>query len=157
LFKRKYKDIMEKKGLKVEYFGSTEDSRRWEKGKSDLDIFVYGDNIPLEVKAEGVLLVRELNYELDLGLEDVPIQHWTPIYIDSPVRLVLKAISEEGIIRYFTETLRSVMKGLSSTWWPITYSEWWDTVEFAYKHRSSPLPMPPPYPPIPPAIFLKLL
>ena len=57
---------MEKKGLKVEYFGSTENCRRWRKGKSDLDIFVYGDNIPLEVKVEGVLLVRDLNYELNL-------------------------------------------------------------------------------------------
>ena len=53
LFKKKYKDIMEEKGLKVEYFGSTKDCRRWRKGESDLDIFVYGDNIPLEVKAEG--------------------------------------------------------------------------------------------------------
>jgi len=146
LFKKKYKDIMEEKGLKVEYFGSTKDCRRWRKGESDLDIFVYRNNIPLEVKVEGVLLVRELNYELNLELENVPFQHWTPIYIDSPGRLILKVISEEGIIRYFTESLRDVMKG-SSIQWPITYSEWWDIVEFAYRHRSNPLS----------AIFLKLL
>ena len=32
LFKRKYEDAMDEKGLKVEYFGSTRDNVRWKKG-----------------------------------------------------------------------------------------------------------------------------
>jgi len=40
LFKKKYKDVMEREVFKVEYFGSTEDCRRWSKGDSDLDISV---------------------------------------------------------------------------------------------------------------------
>jgi len=101
LFKGKYKNLMERKGLKVEYFGSTRESWRWTKGRSDLDIFVYGDNIPPEVKADGVLLIRDLNYELGLNLDDVPFQHWTPVYIDSPMRLSLKELSEEEITQEF--------------------------------------------------------
>jgi predicted nucleotidyltransferase len=95
LFKEKCKNLMERKGLKVEYFGSTRESWRWTKGRSDLDIFVYGDNIPPEVKAYGVLLIRDLNYELGLNLDDVPFQHWTPVYIDWSMRLLLKRLSEE--------------------------------------------------------------
>ncbi|RLF82185.1 hypothetical protein DRN48_09345 [Thermococci archaeon] len=157
VFKMKYKNVMERKGLRVEYFGSTKDSAKWKKGKSDLDIFVYGDNIPLEVKVEGVLLVRDLNYELELELQNVPFQHWTPIYIDSQGRLMLKEISEEEIIRRFTESVRSVIKELSKVWWPITYQKWWDCVERAYENRLRPLPLPPPCPPIPPIVFLKIL
>lgn len=43
LFKKRCKEIIEGKGLKVEYFGSTKDSVEWKKGKSDLDIFVFGN------------------------------------------------------------------------------------------------------------------
>jgi len=158
LFKKMFKDIVEKRGYRVEWFGSTKDSSRWKKGRSDLDIFVYSRiGIPSEVKAELVLLVRDLNYELGLELENVPFMHWTPIFIDSPTRFILKTLSREGIVRYFTESLRRVVKSFSNIWWPITYRDWWDIVEYAYRNRLSPLPMPPPYPPTPPSIFLKLL
>jgi predicted nucleotidyltransferase len=157
LFKEKYKNLMERKGLKVKYFGSTRESWRWTKGRSDLDIFVYGDNIPPEVKAYGVLLIRDLNYELGLNLDDVPFQHWTPVYIDWSMRLLLKRLSEEEIIRSFTENVRKAVKEVSRFWWPFTYRQWWGLVDFAYRHRLSPLPLPPPYPPIPPLLFLKLL
>ncbi len=122
-FKEEYTRAMQKKGLRVEYFGSTKDSKRWRKGESDLDIFVYGDNIPSNVKVEEVLLIKNLNYQFDLGLENVPFQHWTPIYIDSPGRRTLKALSEEGIIEDFTKNLRKVVKDMIRTGsWPITYS-----------------------------------
>ena len=74
----------------VEYFGTTNGPyweagkiKKWEAGKSDLDIKVYGSFIiPLVVKVEGILFIERLNYDLGLQLDDVPLEHWTPFYMD---------------------------------------------------------------------------
>ena len=158
IFKDKYMKIMaEKRGVnRVEYFGSTQESQRWKKGESDLDIYILGDNISVDVKVQGVLLIRNLNYELSLDLDNVPFQHWTPIYIDSTHRRYLKELTEDQLIKQHIRELRSFAKNFTTKGlWPITYSEWWNLVEFANKY--TPLPLPPLYPPIPSNLFLKLL
>jgi len=141
-FKDMYrKEMLRRRGIcKVEYFGSTKDSWRWEAGKSDLDIKVYGDDISGEVKIEGVLLVEELNYKFNLYVEDLPLQHWTPIYIDnSPAppplpplsRRQLDRLLEDELVRSFTEALRELAKMTAvKVGWPLTYKDWWNIAKF---------------------------
>jgi len=73
--------------FKVFYFGSTGLDIKYTPGKSDLNIIVFGNNIPGWVKKIGVLLIRDFNNKLRLGLDDTPIFHHTPIYVDSPSRM----------------------------------------------------------------------
>jgi len=73
--------------FKVFYFGSTGLDIKYTPGKSDLNIIVFGNNIPGWVKKIGVLLIRDFNNKLRLGLDDTPIFHHTPVYVDSPSRM----------------------------------------------------------------------
>ncbi len=156
-FKKKYEREISKLGLRVEYLGSTKETHRWKRGKSDLDIIVYGNNISLDIKVYGILLIRDLNYEEDLGLEDVPFYHWTPIYVDSPYKYKLREIAEEGLIRQFTESIRAVTKRTTKEWWPFKYRDWWNCVEFAYNHRDGIAFLPRPCIPVPAQVLLRLL
>jgi hypothetical protein len=144
-FREMYKtQMLTREGVsQVLYLGTTEGPRwerevlkEWESGRSDLDIKVYGDGIiPGRVKIEGVLLIERLNYELDLRLEDVPLQHWTPIYVDyspcppplPPVpRRYIDHLSEEEVGRKFTEGLRTHFKGfITERGWPLKHKHWW--------------------------------
>lgn len=88
-FKEIYGDgMLAREGMcQVLYLGTTRELkwqdgqlRVWEAGRADLGIKVCGHGvIPGEVKIDGVLLTEKLTYELNLRLEDVPLQHWTPI------------------------------------------------------------------------------
>ncbi len=127
----------------VLYLGTTKgpkwekgELREWVSGRSDLDIMVYGDGIISGgVKIEGVLLIEKLNYELNLKLEDVPLQHWTPIYIDdSPCppplppfpRRCIDHLSEKEMGKKFTEGLRTHFKGfVRENGWPVKHKHWW--------------------------------
>ena len=144
-FREIYKnEMLTAEGIsQVVYLGTTEGPkwvqgqlREWESGSSDLDIKVYGHGvIPGRVKVEGVLLIEKLNYELNLKLEEVPLQHWTPIYIDdSPCPLPLPPVprryidhlSKEDIGRKFTEGLRRHFKDfIEERGWPLKHKHWW--------------------------------
>jgi len=138
------REMLMKEGVsKVVYLGTTDGPKwehevlkEWESGKSDLDIKVYSNGIiPGRVKIDGVLLIERLNYELDLGLEDVPLQHWTPIYIDySPCppplppapRKYVDQLSEEEVGKRFTEGLRTQFKSfIKERGWPLKHKHWW--------------------------------
>lgn len=138
------KEMLRRRGIsQVVYLGTTEGPKReagklkeWEAGKSDLDIKVYGQGIiPGATKIEGVLLIEKLNYELDLRLENVPLQHWTPLYIDAspcppplpPIpRWCLDRLSKEEIGRKFTEGLRKHVKSfVKERGWPLKHEHWW--------------------------------
>jgi predicted nucleotidyltransferase len=52
-------------------------------GRSDLDIFVFGNRLPHDTKRRARALIIELNVKYKLGLEEAPCQHPTPFFIDS--------------------------------------------------------------------------
>jgi hypothetical protein len=140
----------------VKYFGTTEGPyweagrlKTWEAGKSDLDIKVYGHFIiPVRVKIEGVLFIERLNYELGLLLEDVPLEHWTPIYIDyspcppplPPVpRRVIDRWSQDEVGRWFSELIRSHNKEIIERFGPLmTYKHLWSLVR---AEQARPIPI----------------
>ena len=74
-FKLMYEgDMLRQPGVGcVAYFGPTLREVDWKPGKSDLDVIVYGLGIPGEVKRYGILLIRNLNFELGMRLENVPV------------------------------------------------------------------------------------
>jgi hypothetical protein len=145
IFRETYsREMLAKAGIsEVVYLGTTKEPKwengkwkEWTPGKSDLDIKVYGEGIiPGNVKIEGVLLVERLNYELNLMLEDTPLQHWTPIYIDdSPCpppllplpRRLIDRLSEEEMGKKFTESLRMHFKSfIRENGWPMKHKHWW--------------------------------
>jgi len=86
-FMREFKERVENlpNVEKVEFFGSIT-TPAWIRGKSDVDVIVYGDNIPAKVKREIILILRELNEKYDLKLEKVRCCHPTPFFLDSPLR-----------------------------------------------------------------------
>jgi predicted nucleotidyltransferase len=127
---RMFKLLFEEKMLsqpgveKISYLGSTEREFDWVPGESDLDILVYGSAIPGDVKRYGILLIRDLNFELNLRLEDVPLEHPTPAYIDSPARTMLTLFAPA--LRGFTEPIRQLFKKYPP---PLTHREFWELVE----------------------------
>jgi hypothetical protein len=108
----------------VRYLGSTEREFDWVPGESDLDMLVYGSAIPGEVERYGVLLIRDLNFELNLKLEDVPLKHPTPAYIDSPARTMLTLFAPS--LRGFTKPIRQLFKKYPPL---LTHRQFWEVVE----------------------------
>ncbi|MBA7668346.1 hypothetical protein ES703_76456 [subsurface metagenome] len=96
----------------VEFWGSIVEGK-FIPGKSDLDIFVHGENIPMETKKRAKTLIRELNDKYDLGLERVPCQHPTPFFIDSWfARLLYRWFKG----RFELKWLRSMVKGVAPSY-----------------------------------------
>jgi predicted nucleotidyltransferase len=83
-FKREVENIQQVE--KVEFFGSVL-TAKWNIGKSDVDVKVYGNNIPANVKREIGLVFRDLNKKYGLQLENVRCCHPTPFFLDSPQRV----------------------------------------------------------------------
>lgn len=72
---------------RVEFFGSVVTRpNEWIKGKSDIDIFVFGDNISAETKRLAHKLFWELNDKYKLELEKAACIHPLIFFIDSPAR-----------------------------------------------------------------------
>lgn len=73
----------------IEFFGSVVVSPgKWRKGKSDIDIFLFGDNISAKTKRRYYKLFWELNEKYKLELENVPAIHPLIFFIDSPIRRI---------------------------------------------------------------------
>ncbi len=142
-FKEIYSDeIGSKEGVKeIKFSGSTEDSCRWISGKSDLDIFIYGWNIPSKVKVQGILLIEKLNYELNLKLEKVIAGHPTTIYIDSPQRYI--AVSLIFNLKPITDPARAIAKGIwNRNFYPFNYRFIWDLTKKINELDKKNLPLP---------------
>ena len=86
-FMREFKERTEKlpNVERVEFFGSIT-TPNWKLGESDVDVIVYGNNIPGATKREIVLILRELNQKYGLQLENVRCCHPTPFFLDSAMR-----------------------------------------------------------------------
>ncbi len=143
-FKLEYREKMLKmKGIhEVHYFGSTEETDKWVSGKSDLDILVYGNNIPSRTKIYGVLLIEKLNNKLNLKLDDVTAGHPTPIYLDSPQRLLTFKLIQQT--RFITNTARIAAKSLlSREKLFFNYRTLWNAVKIASFLEHLPFPLTP--------------
>ena len=70
----------------VEFFGSVvEIPKEWERGKSDIVVFAFGNNISGETKRMTYKLFWKLNQKYDLRLENVAVLHSLIFFIDSPL------------------------------------------------------------------------
>ncbi|MBI2862390.1 MAG: hypothetical protein HYX89_06200 [Chloroflexi bacterium] len=157
-FREAYRDeMLRKEGIsEVVYFGPTKGPyweggklKKWEGGRSDLDIEVYGHSIiAVKVKVEGALLIEKLNYELGLRLEDVPLEHWTPFYMDNspgpapfpPVpRRLIDQLAKEEMGKRFSEFIRSHNKEIVKRFGPLlTHKDLWRLVK---AEQALPFPM----------------
>jgi hypothetical protein len=150
-FREEYsEEMLKKEGVfsKIVYLGTTKGPyweagklKEWKAGESDLDIKVYGNGIiPVRWKIEGVLLIKELNDKLDLRLENVPLEHWTPFYIDDSLcappllpisRRALDQLAMEEIGRKFTEVIRGYNKQIIEKFGPlVTHKDLWALVKW---------------------------
>jgi len=115
-FKREYVDIVENfPGVhRVEFFGSV-NTNRWVRGRSDIDIKIYGNNISGDDKRAIELVLRDLNSKYGLGLENVRCAHPTPFFLDSPSRIELfenMMMGHSGLV----ETGRQILKNTAPTY-----------------------------------------
>jgi len=86
-FMNEFKEKVEKYSSvdNVEFFGSIKTSD-WKVGKSDIDIKVFGNNIPGKTKRKIRQLLRVLNKKYNLKLGKARCCHPTPFFLDSPQR-----------------------------------------------------------------------
>ncbi|MCZ7385061.1 MAG: nucleotidyltransferase domain-containing protein [Candidatus Methanoperedens sp.] len=99
----------------VEFFGSAIDRpNEWVRGKSDIDVVVFGNNISGETKRLTHKLFWGLNQKYDLRLEDVAALHPLIFFIDSPHRQVLYALIKSGKFDSpeFRKLLKRILKNL---------------------------------------------
>ena len=118
----------------VEFFGSFE-TDKWRHGESDIDIIIYGQNVPGDAKYKISKLLRDLNYEYDLRLDNVHCAHPTPFFLDSPQRIKLFERTMRGHSRLM-ELGREYMKRNA-----LTYKQIW-AIEDSAKALEKFLPVP---------------
>lgn len=100
---------------RVEFFGSAIDRpNEWIRGKSDIDVFVFGSNISGETKRLTYKLFWELNQKYDLKLEDVAALHPLIFFIDSPPRQGFYALIKSG--NFDSPEFRKVLKIIMPKW-----------------------------------------
>ena len=81
----------------VEFFGSVvERPEEWVRGRSDIDVFVFGNDISGETKRLAYKIFWELNQKYDLRLENVAALHPLIFFIDSPPRQLFYALIKSG-------------------------------------------------------------
>ena len=119
-FIKEFKEKVEKMPHvdKVELFGSILTSK-WELGKSDVDVIVYGNNIPAKTKREIVLIIRDLNKKFRLQLEMVRCCHPTPFFLDSPQRIQMFQKMKSGhshIVELGRQFLKQNAPTYNETW-----------------------------------------
>lgn len=100
---------------RVEFFGSAIDRpNEWVRGKSDIDVVVFGNNISGETKRLTHKLFWELNQKYDLRLEDVAALHPLIFFIDSPARQGLYALIKAG--QFDSPEFRKLLKMIMPKW-----------------------------------------
>jgi len=100
--------------LRIEFFGSAIDRpNEWVRGKSDIDVFVFGNAISGETKRLTYKLFWELNQKYDLRLEDVAVLHPLIFFIDDlPGRQEFYALFKSGnfdILEFSRPFLKMIM------------------------------------------------
>lgn len=99
----------------VEFFGSAIDRpNEWVRGKSDIDVVVFGNNISGETKRLTHKLFWELNQKYDLKLENVAALHPLIFFIDSPARQGLYALIKLG--QFDSPEFRKLLKMIMPKW-----------------------------------------
>ena len=112
----------------VRFFGSAQETWRWRHCHSNVDIIVEGDHIPKSVKLKGVRLVETLNYRYGLGLENLPIYHPTPFYVDNRFLEPLAEIVPR--LAFVTMPIRSCFKHLGKAGkFPINHRNYWNSLD----------------------------
>ena len=100
---------------RVEFFGSVvERPKEWERGKSDIDVFAFGNNISGETKRLTYKLFCKLNQKYDLRLENVAVLHPLIFFIDSPFRRKFYAFIKSG--KFDSPEFRKVLKIIMPKW-----------------------------------------
>ncbi len=100
---------------RVEFFGSVvERPEEWERGKSDIDVFAFGNNISGETKRLTYKLFCKLNQKYDLRLENVAVLHPLIFFIDSPFRQVSYAFIKSG--KFDSPEFRKILKIIMPKW-----------------------------------------
>ncbi|MDP2766445.1 MAG: hypothetical protein Q8O41_03195 [Candidatus Methanoperedens sp.] len=99
----------------VEFFGSAIDRpNEWIRGKSDIDIVIFGNNISGETKRLTYRSFWELNQKYDLRFEDVAALHPLIFFIDSPLRQVFYALIKSG--NFDSPEFRKILKTIMPKW-----------------------------------------
>lgn len=116
-FKNRY--LLNNEIHSVEFFGSAIDRpNEWVWGKSDIDVFGFGNNISGETKRLTYKLFWELNQKYDLRLEDVAALHPLIFFIDSPLRQGFYALIKSG--NFDSPEFRKLLKMIMPKWKEIT-------------------------------------
>jgi predicted nucleotidyltransferase len=99
----------------VEFFGSVvERPEEWVRGRSDIDVFVFGNDISGETKRLAYKIFWELNQKYDLRLENVAALHPLIFFIDSPFRRICYAVIKSG--QFDSLKFRTILKIIMPKW-----------------------------------------
>ena len=99
----------------VKFFGSVvERPEEWKMGKSDIDVFAFGNNISGETKRMTYKVFWKLNQKYDLRLEEVAALHPLIIFIDSPIRQQFYAFIKSNEID--SPEFRKILKKIMPKW-----------------------------------------
>ena len=102
--------------VKVEFFGSAIDKpNEWVRGKSDIDVFVFGNTVSGETKRLTHKLFWELNQKYDFKLEEVAALHPLIFFIDDlPFRREFYALFKSG--NFDSPEFRQFLKKIMPKW-----------------------------------------
>lgn len=101
--------------LKIEFFGSAINRQNeWVKGKSDIDVVVFGSDISGETKRLAHKMFWELNSKYELELEDVAALHPLIFFIDSPERQLAYTIIKP--LKFDSPEFRKLLKMILPKW-----------------------------------------
>ena len=98
-----------------EFFGSVvERPEEWVRGRSDIDVFVFGNNISGETKRLTCKMFWELNQKYDLKLENVAAIHPIIFFIDAPQRKIFYDIIKSK--NFDNPSVRNALKKHMPKW-----------------------------------------